>query len=105
MRRALHDYPKAEPIAFSWIAFTALPIEAAGRAPRWDDDTLMEGSDPVSRVPSSQRLSSTYRLELFVYEYRATDDDGHGAFIARSERASAVHAEASGLATLAHPQD
>lgn len=65
------------------FAFTDLPAEPTNRAPRWNEETLMDAPDrTVTHFPADRRAGPRFRLNAFVYEYAAASADNRGEFIA-----------------------
>jgi hypothetical protein len=64
------------------IAFTDLPIAPPPHsAPRWNEETVLYGSGlSAAGLPYARRVSSSYRLDVFTYEYVA-DAPGEGRFV------------------------
>lgn len=55
------------------IAYTDLPVGPSARAPRWKEETVMAGpSAPPLDLRAAPLVSRGYRLDAFVYEYRAS---------------------------------
>jgi hypothetical protein len=73
------------------VAFTDLPIGATNRAQRRSEQTwLAERPDaPSTELPATRRVSSDYRVGVYVYEYASGDPDGEGAFVPHDEASSA----------------
>ena len=85
------------------IALTDLPIGAGGgRAPRYNDQTLMDGPDlPVTTLPSTRPVSEQFHVGVYVYEYASDSPDGYGVFMSQDETLAAhEHVEHAGLSRL-----
>jgi hypothetical protein len=87
------------------VAFTDLPIDEPHVAPRWNDETWMEGPES-SRMTfhGSRGASARFRVAVYAYEYASTDATGKGAFVAldpeQGPEALLREAGLSGLQTL-----
>ena len=73
------------------VAFTDLPIGATNRAQRRSEQTWMaERPDaPSTELPPTRRVSSDYRVGVYVYEYQSDASDGEGAFVSYNGAPSA----------------
>lgn len=65
------------------IAFTDLPLGSSAVAPRWSEDTVMDGPGvSADGLPSSgigvRRDLSSYRLGVYVYQYERQQDQVQG---------------------------
>jgi len=69
------------------VAFTDLPIGATNRAQRRSEQTWMaERPDaPSTELPPARRVSSDYRVGVYVYEYQSGASDREGAFVPHDE--------------------
>jgi hypothetical protein len=69
------------------IAFTDLPLAPPPHgATRWNEETVLYGSGlSAAGFPYARRVPSTYRLDVFAYEYEA-DTPGEGRFVAMDAR-------------------
>jgi hypothetical protein len=76
------------------VAFTDLPIGATNRAQRRNEQTWMaERPDaPSTELPRARRVSSDYRVGVYMYEYQSGDSDTEGAFVP-SDGAPSSHPE------------
>lgn len=83
------------------IAVSPLPTgeRALGHAPRWSDETMMEGVEAPPALPVNRRLGRGAQLHVFVYEYRATRDDG--SLVVTSSISPEAHLAATKLRALA----
>ncbi len=65
------------------VAFTDLPIGATNRAQPWSEQTWMtERPDAQStELHAPRRVSSDYRVGVYVYMYQSGASDSEGAFI------------------------
>jgi len=84
------------------IAFTDLPTGETKVAPRWTEETWMDGLDaPIMELRAERRASERYRVAVYVYEYAAPGMGGEGRFIEQDlERTGEAHVKASGLSGL-----
>jgi hypothetical protein len=85
------------------VTFTDLSFDARNVAPRWDEQTLMDGPAlPPMTLPANRAVSARFRLVVHVYEYESNSSTGAGAFIPTDTKLSPlVHVQKAGLSTLA----
>ncbi|HKQ67757.1 MAG TPA: hypothetical protein VJT73_00385, partial [Polyangiaceae bacterium] len=88
------------------LAFTDLPLTPTQVAPRWNEETVMEGpgipeaTDP-SGLPRQRAAPRSFRLGIYVYEYEGELLTSKGTFMSTDDSISAPeHVRASGLAKL-----
>jgi len=65
------------------VAFTDLPIGATNRAQPRSELTWMaeRPGAPSTELPKTRRVSSDYRVGVYVYEYRSGAPDRQGTFV------------------------
>jgi hypothetical protein len=71
------------------IAVTDLPMTTSDAAPRWNEETIMEGPGVPdglreTDVPGRRPLPKTFQLGTYVYEYEAKSLEAPGAFVRAS---------------------
>lgn len=77
------------------FAVTDLPLGASSLAPRWNEDTVMDGPGVIARKSTPDEMSasrdlSSYRLGVYVYQYERKQDQPQGELSARGIGESAT---------------